>query len=239
MEGLESSLSVLLVCEDESLAREAVDACGNSIFTISDSSGAEGRLRKGHFDAVVVDMTPSNAVEPALLSVLYTRWAAIPRLVVASSISFEAAQHLINDVKVSGLLSRASFAQELRQALSRVSPARLGWPPAPPPRDIFESDPATLLSAEEIALLSPRETEILRALVEGAKPADIARGLFISIHTARNHIKALYRKLRVHSHVELIARVNRRRQRSIAAPNAVGAPTDTAPHDRPGRTDFS
>lgn len=72
-----------------------------------------------------------------------------------------------------------------------------------------EADPVAMLSSEESANLSRREKEILRAMVAGKKPRELAHMFFISVHTARNHVKAIYRKLGVHSQGELIAKVLR------------------------------
>lgn len=52
--------------------------------------------------------------------------------------------------------------------------------------------------------LSPREREILKALLEHRRPRQIAQELFISVHTVRNHLKSIYAKLDVHSHAELV-----------------------------------
>lgn len=72
-----------------------------------------------------------------------------------------------------------------------------------------ETDPVEMLSPEEAAELSRREKELLRAIVAGKKPRELAHMFFISVHTARNHVKAIYRKLGVHSQGELIAKVLR------------------------------
>jgi DNA-binding CsgD family transcriptional regulator len=56
----------------------------------------------------------------------------------------------------------------------------------------------------QMELLSPRERNVYRLLVEGSSAAKIAETLFLSIHTVRNHRKAIYRKLGVSSQVELI-----------------------------------
>ena len=72
-----------------------------------------------------------------------------------------------------------------------------------------ESDPVEMLSADEASGLSRREKELLRAIVVGKKPRELAHMFFISVHTARNHVKAIYRKLGVHSQGELIAKVLR------------------------------
>ncbi len=62
------------------------------------------------------------------------------------------------------------------------------------------------IESKELAALSAREADVLRALVAGRRVRDIARSLGISLHTARNHLKAVLRKLGAHSQSELIER---------------------------------
>jgi DNA-binding CsgD family transcriptional regulator len=52
--------------------------------------------------------------------------------------------------------------------------------------------------------LSVREAEIVRRLLSGDRVPAIARGLFISQSTVRNHLSAVFRKLGVRSQQELI-----------------------------------
>lgn len=54
--------------------------------------------------------------------------------------------------------------------------------------------------------LTPREREIYQALLGGMRPPEIARTFFISIHTVRRHAQAVFRKLGVHSQIELMHR---------------------------------
>lgn len=56
-----------------------------------------------------------------------------------------------------------------------------------------------------LAGLSPREHQIALLLIEGGCAKTISRALAISPGTVRNHIKTVYRKLAVHSQVELMA----------------------------------
>lgn len=56
-------------------------------------------------------------------------------------------------------------------------------------------------------LLSPREAEIARWLLQGQRVPAISRRLSISPHTVRNHIKAMFRKFGVHSQAELVDRL--------------------------------
>jgi DNA-binding CsgD family transcriptional regulator/PAS domain-containing protein len=55
--------------------------------------------------------------------------------------------------------------------------------------------------------LSQRQVEILRRLLRGERVSMIARDLFISPSTVRNHLAAIYRRLGVHSQAELLARL--------------------------------
>lgn len=54
--------------------------------------------------------------------------------------------------------------------------------------------------------LSQREQEVVRALLESGRVPGIARSLYISPHTVRNHLKSAFRKLGVSSQAELIER---------------------------------
>jgi PAS domain S-box-containing protein len=59
----------------------------------------------------------------------------------------------------------------------------------------------------DVALLSAREREILSELVTGLRVPAIAKKLFISPHTVRNHLKSMYRKLEVPDQASLIERI--------------------------------
>jgi DNA-binding NarL/FixJ family response regulator len=52
--------------------------------------------------------------------------------------------------------------------------------------------------------LSRREIEIVRMLSDGRRVAAIARDLDLSVHTVRNHLRAIFRKLDLHSQEELL-----------------------------------
>jgi DNA-binding CsgD family transcriptional regulator len=56
-----------------------------------------------------------------------------------------------------------------------------------------------------LALLSPREREVVEWLLAGLRPTIIAARVSISHHTVRNHLKHIFRKLGVRSQIELLA----------------------------------
>jgi DNA-binding NarL/FixJ family response regulator len=53
--------------------------------------------------------------------------------------------------------------------------------------------------------LTPRELEVLRALVGGRSSREICAELYISPNTLRTHVQNLLNKLRVHSKLEAVA----------------------------------
>ena len=57
--------------------------------------------------------------------------------------------------------------------------------------------------------LSPGELRVLQLLGHGQRAADIAEGLNLSVHTVRDHIKAILRKLGVSSQLEAVIQAQR------------------------------
>lgn len=55
--------------------------------------------------------------------------------------------------------------------------------------------------------LSPREWDVAQALATGKRSPAVAQALGISVHTVRNHTKAIYRKLGISTQAELRRRL--------------------------------
>jgi PAS domain S-box-containing protein len=53
--------------------------------------------------------------------------------------------------------------------------------------------------------LTPRQSEVLRLLEHGRSTEQIAEKLHLSVETVRNHIRAMFRALDVHSRIEAVA----------------------------------
>ena len=80
-----------------------------------------------------------------------------------------------------------------------------------PPHEKKEIAPAKeMLSKDSLfAVLSKRELEVVDLIARGYSNAEIASVLVISVHTVNDHTKKIYRKLNVHSRLEVAALANR------------------------------
>jgi LuxR family transcriptional regulator of spore coat protein len=75
---------------------------------------------------------------------------------------------------------------------------------------LMASDPAsghTGMDQKRLDELTTREREVFDCLIQGKSVREIAELSFISEHTVRNHIKAIYRKLGLHSRLDLLRAV--------------------------------
>ena len=98
----------------------------------------------------------------------------------------------------SGIERTTRLEGHLWRIASEVQAAEIGG--LPKRADTWWADPV-------LRGVSERQSEILRRLIRGERVPAIARSLFLSQSTVRNHLCAVYRKVGVHSQSELLARL--------------------------------
>lgn len=96
-------------------------------------------------------------------------------------------------------------APQLEQALYKIASALGETGILTPPR----ASPPQSDTPQELCNLSSREKEVLRSLRAGQRVSTIARTLYLSPHTVRNHLKSIFRKLGVRSQTELLERLEK------------------------------
>ncbi|MEK9659824.1 MAG: helix-turn-helix transcriptional regulator, partial [Chloroflexota bacterium] len=74
------------------------------------------------------------------------------------------------------------------------------------------SEPLDAIPPEALALLTPRERQVLGLIAAGYSNPRIAAALVVEPKTVKNHINNIYGKLRLNSRYEAIARTLRSRQ---------------------------
>jgi DNA-binding NarL/FixJ family response regulator len=108
-----------------------------------------------------------------------------------------------------GYLLKTATVQQLYEAVHAAAAGQRVLDPRLPP-DALQRASAPRLAARGPYPLSRRETEVVQRVAGGCAVAQIARELHLSEHTVRNHLKAAYRKLGVHSRAEAAVHALRR-----------------------------
>ncbi len=177
-------------------------------------------------DVVVADESMPGTTGSELLRIVAQRFPGSARIMLTGNATLEVALKAINDGKICRLLRKPCRPDDLRRAIAeavqasvaaaaterildiaRLETARHGdGPPAASHGRDHSSRRFGCLDGPALESLSTRELEVLALIVDGQRVGQLAKALFISQHTVRNHLKAIFRKLDVHSQEELVAR---------------------------------
>jgi DNA-binding NarL/FixJ family response regulator len=71
-------------------------------------------------------------------------------------------------------------------------------------KGLADREPIRVVNSLGIPLLTGREEQIVRMVVDGLPPSEIATNLVVSAHTVKNHLFRIYEKLGVSNRSELI-----------------------------------
>lgn len=127
----------------------------------------------------------------------------LPKLQVLMLTRFEESDTIFNALRAgaSGYILKNTPSDELLEAIHQVhaSGAPMSMRIARKVIDYFHQFPK---AASELEKLTTREQEVLAQLAKGCMYKEIADNLGITINTLRNHLRATYEKLHVHSRTE-------------------------------------
>jgi DNA-binding NarL/FixJ family response regulator len=222
---------VVLIVDDEPSVVETLAVALRTqpymILTATSARQAIELLAQQRVDVIVADELMPGMSGSQLLALVRTQYPEVMRLVLTGQGTVESAIRSINEAGVHRYLTkpcpipviRAAIADALETSAQNAARARIvdlareqsrllveeGTRADGPPRAATTRRPAGF-SREELQALSLREREVLDMVAQGCRVSQIAQSLFISGHTVRNHLKAIFRKLDVHSQVEIVQR---------------------------------
>lgn len=197
---------VMLVEDDEpTLARleGAVRACPDLHLAASCTSLAEAYLliRRSPLDVALIDLDLPDGSGIDLIRAIATQSPRTESMVITifgdeshviGAIEAGAKGYLLKDAE-GGDIARAII--DLMQGGSPISAAIA--------RHILRRMQAGAVAATRVTLTA-RETQVLQLVAKGFSSAEIAGLLGISLQTVISHVKAIYRKLEVHSRAEAV-----------------------------------
>ncbi|MBI2830424.1 MAG: response regulator transcription factor [Chloroflexi bacterium] len=120
----------------------------------------------------------------------------------------EEEEDLFNAIKAGakGYLLKVANPDELLRAIAQVAEGGVVISAAMAPKLLAEIGTGTKKQPEgDTTALSPRETEILELVAQGLTDKEIAEKLFISLNTAKTHLKSILAKLHLKSRSQVAA----------------------------------
>jgi len=198
-EGFRNTIAVLLrreglQCDVAASADRAGEMLGQGPYDllITDHHNGEGEVLRA--------VTASNGMLPVVVVTGHPSVASAIEAMRSGVIDY-----LLKPVDFDELLRTVRRALETRKVARTLESLRVVLGDGHTVAQIARRA-ATASNGSSHDTLTPREREIVLALSNGQRVGAIAEKLGVSEHTVRNHLKAVYRKLDVHSQVELLSR---------------------------------
>ncbi|MFP5020151.1 response regulator transcription factor [Pseudonocardia phyllosphaerae] len=142
---------------------------------------------------VLADLTPSPGPVLAVIAAVVTRSPDVPVVAVAAP---DADHGLVLDAVRAGATGVA-ISDDAEEVADIVAAAVAGRPAFSPGLAEVVLDSVAAPAREAAPELSPRESEVLRLVVEGLTARQIAARLVLSPRTVENHVQRLLRKFGV------------------------------------------
>ena len=202
--------SVLVVDDHVSLAEAVAAALRNdrgigTVLSRPNIAEALAVLRQQQVDVVLLDVHLPG--EDGIASIALIRGAApATHVVVFTGASDRGTLARAMAAGANGFVSKTSTMAEVTAAVLAVTTATVVIPRGDVARLTRDTGPARRITGG----LSQRELDVLAHLEQGMPVAEIAATLHLSVHTCRDHLKSVYKKLGVNSQLQAVALARRR-----------------------------
>jgi len=198
--------TILLVDNDRFLLEGLLITLRNQPHRVlTATSAAEGLalLARESVDVVVADEVMPHMCGSEFLAIVAQHYPQTVRITLTGQATVAAAARAINEGRIFRFLQKPCSPRDFIEVVAAAFDSQT--PTATETEPLGQG-----LSSEELDTLSARERDVLALLLAGHRITGIATRLYISPHTVRNHLKALFHKLDVHSQSQLIGKCQRR-----------------------------
>jgi two-component system, NarL family, response regulator LiaR len=190
-------------------------------------------------DVILIDIEPLGFAATDVLQRLGEAWPAAHVVVVSAD--FDPA-HAVDAARagVASWVSKRQAAHELEAVIRGVCQGQSWYPPellGEVLRQLREDVRRAKDDEDPLAILSPRERDVLASMAEGKRDRQVAEELMISTDTVRTHTRNIFYKLDVHTRLEAVS-VAREAGLRLSGPAAAQSGAD-GPKAVPARPDRS
>ena len=199
----------VLVVDDHAVLRQALAIALETeddlevIGAVADAPGALAALRERSADVALVDYVLDGLDGVSLAREIRGRHPELPVIMLTAD-DDDAVLVAAMEAGCAGFLTKV---QPVEDVVAAVRAAAAGEPVVSAGqllRLLPQLERRTQARAN-VDVLTDREREVLLLMAAGATNPVIARELFLSLHTVRNHVQAVLRKLHAHSKLEAVA----------------------------------
>lgn len=205
----------VLVVDDQHLLRTGtamvIGAAEDLVVVGEAQDGTQALARAAELtpDVVVTDIRMPGMDGIETTARLTERFPAVRVLVLTQ---FDLDEHVFGALAAgaSGYLLKESSADELCAAIRTVAAGDAIVSPRACRRLVETAKPVLRAARPQQATATPfdalsaRETEVVRALADGASNAEIAEALFISEATVKSHVASILRKLELRDRIHVV-----------------------------------
>jgi two-component system nitrate/nitrite response regulator NarL len=131
-------------------------------------------------------------------------------IVILSCLTDSAAVSEARKIGVAGFLRKDQRPSSVVSALEAVAAGGTAFDPK------LLHQPRRMATEHAVGVLTARETEVLRRIVEGQSTRQMASGMDITSSTLRGYVKSIFAKLGVHSRLQAAAIASGSHDRSVA-----------------------
>jgi DNA-binding NarL/FixJ family response regulator len=201
----------VVVADDHTLVRQSVSKAVRSepgvevVGEAADGPSALQAVERFDPDLLVLDIAMPGADGLAIAEQLRRQRPAL-RILFLSMHDDDASLQRAVGLGANGFVSKSASIDELLEAIRAV---RDGGSYLSSNVASRVMDLAAGRSSTSSLGLTAREREILELLTIGQRPADIARSLFLSVKTVKNHLTSVYQKLGVETGAQAVAEAYR------------------------------
>lgn len=105
---------------------------------------------------------------------------------------------------IEGYLLKDTIKSEFLNCLARILEGKIHYPAEELPDITIKKEELAIEEFTSLHKLSKRESNIFRLLIQGNTEKNIAKELFLSVHTVHSHNKNIKKKLKVNSVVQMV-----------------------------------